>query len=110
MAQVDHVDEARSEEIVLLGRTGAVLHAVTARSLPDVDAAAVNTNYATEAGLKPSDAILREDPKGPYVNLIAVRKADADAAWVKDLVNAYHSPEVRAFVEAEFEGSVLPAW
>ena len=84
--------------------------AQTARSLPDVDAAAVNTNYATEAGLKPSDAILREDPKGPYVNLIAVRKADADAAWVKDLVNAYHSPEVRAFVEAEFEGSVLPAW
>ncbi|PTR12962.1 MetQ/NlpA family ABC transporter substrate-binding protein [Cereibacter azotoformans] len=84
--------------------------AQTARSLPDVDAAAVNTNYATEAGLKPSDAILREDPKGPYVNLIAVRKADADAAWVKDLVGAYHSPEVRAFIDAKFEGSVLPAW
>ncbi|GAA0284242.1 MetQ/NlpA family ABC transporter substrate-binding protein [Rhodovulum strictum] len=84
--------------------------AQTARALPDVDAAAVNTNYATEAGLTPSDAILREDPKGPYVNLIAVRKVDADAAWVKDLVEAYHSPEVREFVNSKFSGSVLPAW
>ena len=44
------------------------------RALDDVDAAAINTNYATQAGLDPvKDPILREDPKGPYVNLIAVR-------------------------------------
>ncbi len=35
------------------------------RSLPDVDAAGINTNYAKEAGLDPvKDPILREDPKG----------------------------------------------
>src|SRR6478609_7776536 len=46
------------------------------RALDDVDAAAINTNYATQAGLDPvKDPILREDPKGPYVNLIAVRSA-----------------------------------
>lgn len=45
------------------------------RALDDVDAAAINTNYATQAGLDP-DPILREDPRGPYVNLIAVRTAD----------------------------------
>jgi len=40
--------------------------AQTARTLDDVDVAAVNTNYATQAGLDPvKDAILREDPKGP---------------------------------------------
>ena len=40
----------------------------------DVDVAGVNTNYATQAGLDPvKDAILREDPKGPYANVIAVR-------------------------------------
>ena len=38
------------------------------RSLDDVDAAAINTNFAMEAGLKPKpDAIAIEDPKGPYV-------------------------------------------
>jgi D-methionine transport system substrate-binding protein len=36
------------------------------RSLDDVDAAAVNTSYATQAGLNPNkDAILKEEPKAP---------------------------------------------
>src|SRR3981189_3338228 len=57
--------------------------AQTARTLDDVDAAAVNTNYATQAGLDPvKDAILREDPKGPYANLIAVRTPDKDKPGV----------------------------
>lgn len=84
--------------------------AQTPRSLGDVDAAAVNTNYATEAGLDPSSALLREDPKGPYVNLIAVRSADKDKPWVAELLAAYHSPEVKAFVLEKFKGAVLPGW
>lgn len=84
--------------------------AQTARSLPDVDAAAINTNFAVAAGIEPTSAILREDPKGPYVNLIAVRRADADKPWVKTLVDAYRSPEVRQFVIERFKGSVLPSW
>ncbi|MBV8652708.1 MAG: MetQ/NlpA family ABC transporter substrate-binding protein [Alphaproteobacteria bacterium] len=84
--------------------------AQTPRSLDDVDAAAVNTNYATEAGLDPQSAILREDPKGPYVNLIAVRSADKDKPWVKDLLEAYRSPEVKAFILEKFKGAVLPSW
>ena len=84
--------------------------AQTPRSLADVDAAAINTNYAVEAGINPTDAILREDPKGPYVNVIAVRAADKDKAWVKTLLEAYHTPEVKAFVEQKFKGSVLAGW
>ncbi|WP_018259795.1 MetQ/NlpA family ABC transporter substrate-binding protein [Methylobacterium sp. WSM2598] len=84
--------------------------AQTPRSLDDVDAAAVNTNYATPAGLKPSDALLREAPKGPYVNVIAVRSADKDKPWVKALVESYRSPEVKAFIETTFKGAVLPSW
>ena len=84
--------------------------AQTPRSLDDVDAAAVNTNYATEAGLAPASAILREDPKGPYVNLLAVRAVDKDKPWVKDLVDSYQSPEVKAFVLEKFKGAVLPGW
>ncbi len=84
--------------------------AQTPRSLDDVDAAAVNTNYATPAGLKPQDAILREDPKGPYVNLLAVREQDKDKPWVKSLVESYRSPEVKAFIDKTFGGAVLASW
>lgn len=81
------------------------------RSLPDLAAAGINTNYAREAGLDPvKDPILREDPKGPYVNIIVVRAEDKDKPWVKTLVETYHSPEVRAFVDETFKGAVLPSW
>jgi D-methionine transport system substrate-binding protein len=81
------------------------------RVLEDVDAGVVNTNYATQAGLDPvKDAILREDPKGPYVNLIAVRAEDKDKPWVKALVESYHSPEVKQFVAEKFGGAVLAGW
>jgi D-methionine transport system substrate-binding protein len=84
--------------------------AQTARSLADVDAAAINTNYAVDAGIDPTSAILREDPKGPYVNLIAVRAEDENAPWVATLLEAYHTPEVKGFVEERFKGAVLPSW
>jgi D-methionine transport system substrate-binding protein len=85
--------------------------AQTARTLDDVDAAAINSNYATQAGLDPfKDAILREDPKGPYANLIAVRAVDKDKPWVRLLVESYQTPEIRDFVLAKFKGAVLPAW
>ncbi|QUS40518.1 MetQ/NlpA family ABC transporter substrate-binding protein [Tardiphaga alba] len=81
------------------------------RTLPDVDVAGINTNYASQAGLDPvKDAILREDPKGPYANIIVVRTADKDKPWVKTLVESYQSPEVKAFIEEKFKGSVLATW
>jgi D-methionine transport system substrate-binding protein len=81
------------------------------RALDDVDAAAINTNYATQAGLDPvKDPILREDPKGPYVNLIAIRSVDKDKPWVKTLVESYTSPEVKEFILTKFKGAVLPSW
>lgn len=85
--------------------------AQTPRALDDVDVAAVNTNFAIPAGLNPSrDAILREDPKGPYVNLIAVRSVDRGKPWVKTLVESYRSPEVKAFIESKYQGAVLSSW
>ncbi|POR46119.1 MetQ/NlpA family ABC transporter substrate-binding protein [Bosea psychrotolerans] len=84
--------------------------AQTPRSLADVAAAAINTNYAVDAKIEPTSAILREDPKGPYVNVIAVRAADKDKPWVKTLVEAYHTPEIKAFVAERFKGAVLAGW
>lgn len=81
------------------------------RALPDLDAAAINTNFATQAGLVPQrDAIAIEDLKGPYANLIAVRAQDANKPWVKQLVEAYHSDEVRDFIKTQFKGALIPTW
>ena len=78
------------------------------RSLDDLDAAAINTNYALPAGLSPAkDAIAQEAAKSPYVNLLAVREQDKDKPWVGKLVKAYQSEEIRKFIQAEFKGAVL---
>lgn len=78
------------------------------RTLDDLDAAAVNTNYALPAGLQPGrDSIAQESAKSPYVNLIAVRDQDKDKPWVAKLVKAYQSDEIRRFVQAEFKGAVV---
>lgn len=84
--------------------------AQTPRTLADVAAAAINTNYAVDAKIEPTSAILREDPKGPYVNLIAVRAVDKDKPWVKTLVETYHTPEIKAFIAERFKGNVLAGW
>ncbi|MEC5387527.1 MetQ/NlpA family ABC transporter substrate-binding protein [Uliginosibacterium sp. H3] len=81
------------------------------RSLDDLDAAAINGNYAESAGLDPiRDGIAVEGPTGPYANLIAVRAADKDKPWVKKLVTAYQSAEVKQFIRTTFKDSVIPAW
>jgi D-methionine transport system substrate-binding protein len=82
-----------------------------ARSLDDLDASAINTNFALQAGLVPTrDAIAIEEARSPYANLIAVRTADKDKPWVAKLVKAYQSPEVRAYVSEKFAGSMVPAF
>ena len=78
------------------------------RALDDLDAAAINTNYALPAGLSPAkDAIAQEAAKSPYVNVLAVREQDKDKPWVAKLVKAYHSEEIRKFIQTEFKGAVL---
>ena len=81
------------------------------RTLDDLDAAGINTNFAIPAGLHPGkDAIVREAANSPYVNLIAVRDQDKNKPWVAKLVKAYQSDEVRKFVQVEFKGSVIPGF
>lgn len=81
------------------------------RSLDDVDAAVINTNYAMEAGLNPKkDAIAIEGEKSPYANIIVVRSADKDAPWAKTLVEAYHDESIRKFINDEYKGALIPSW
>ena len=81
------------------------------RALDDADVAAVNTNFAIQAGLLPSrDAIAMESLKSPYANVIAVRAADKDSPVLKKLLKAYQSDEVKQFIKTEFKDSVFAAW
>jgi D-methionine transport system substrate-binding protein len=80
-------------------------------ALDDVDASAINANYALLAGLNPQrDSILLEKPQSRYVCEIVVRTKDRDAPWVKKLVASYQSPEVKAFIEKRFPGAGFAGW
>ena len=81
------------------------------RSLADLDAAVINTNYAIASGLSPKeDSIAMESAENPYVNVIAVRKGDEDAAWVETLLKAYHSDEIKTFIDESYQGTVITSW
>jgi D-methionine transport system substrate-binding protein len=83
------------------------------RSLPDVDAAAINNNYAVQAGLDPvRDTLIKESEAeyGHWINIIAVREEDKDKPWVARLVDAYHADAVKDFVLTRFKGAYVPAW
>lgn len=71
---------------------------------------AVIQSYGRWKRLKRKGDPPREDPKGPYINLVAARLADKDKPWLKLLVQSYQTPEVREFVLSKFKGAVLPSW
>ncbi|WKD30099.1 MetQ/NlpA family ABC transporter substrate-binding protein [Halomonas sp. KG2] len=80
------------------------------RVLPDVDMAFINNTFAQPAGLSLSDAIIKEGPESPYVNLIAVRGGDEDREEIRQLVDAYQRDEVIEKAEELFKGAAVPGW
>jgi D-methionine transport system substrate-binding protein len=81
------------------------------RVLDDLDAAAINTNYAMPAGLAPSkDAIYIEHEDSPYANIVVVRTADLNKKKYEQLMQALHSPEVQAAAKKLFADQAIPAW
>lgn len=81
------------------------------RAYQEVALAAINTNYAFAIDLLPSqDALFVEEKDSPYANLIVVRVQDLNEPWVKQLVDAYHSPEVVAKAQALFRDEAVAAF
>jgi D-methionine transport system substrate-binding protein len=76
------------------------------RSLDDTDFSFVNGNFALASGLKLTEALALEKTSPTYQNLVAVRTADKDAPWVKDIADAYRSREFLAITETRFAGFV----
>ncbi|MET4562508.1 MetQ/NlpA family ABC transporter substrate-binding protein [Lysinibacillus parviboronicapiens] len=81
------------------------------RSLDDVDASAINTNYALEGGYNPvKDALIIEDSQSPYVNIIATTKDKKDDAAIQKVVKWLTSDKARQFFEEQYKGAVVPAF
>ncbi|WP_165675733.1 MetQ/NlpA family ABC transporter substrate-binding protein [Metapseudomonas otitidis] len=81
------------------------------RVLTQVDLALINTNYALEAKLNPTqDALAIEGSDSPYVNILVSRADNKDSADMQKLAKALHSPEVKKFIEEKYKGAVVPAF
>lgn len=82
------------------------------RSLPDVDIAVINGNYAIEAGLKVSDALAVEasdsEAATTYGNVVAVQEGKEEDEKTKALMEALTSDTVKEFMEQTYEGAVVP--
>ena len=78
------------------------------RSLEDTDYSFVNGNFALASGLKLSDALAAEKISPNYQNLVAVRSADKDKPWVKDLEAAYRSRAFLDVINQRFAGFAKP--
>jgi D-methionine transport system substrate-binding protein len=80
-----------------------------ARSLDDVDAAAITGNYAVPAGLDPlHDSLAVEKPDSAYCCLVVVRASDQGRDWAKTLASGYADPGVKQWVLDTFKGAVVP--
>jgi len=80
------------------------------RALDDVDFAAVQGNFAIFSGLKLTNAFALEKMTTPYINVLAVKKANANAEWAQDIVAAYKSATFKAAILADrfYDGFTLP--
>ncbi|MBP2078339.1 MetQ/NlpA family ABC transporter substrate-binding protein [Oceanobacillus polygoni] len=80
------------------------------RQLGEVDAAAINSNFAMDAGLVPGEDSIFIEQDSTFVNLIAVREENKDDEAVQQFIDIYQSDEVKQFVEETFQGSVVTGW
>ena len=80
-------------------------------SLDNVNLVVMNSNYAAMAGFIPiKDALLLEASDSSYTSVLAVRTNEKDNPAVQKLITAYHSEEVKQFVNEHFKGTMLAAW
>lgn len=81
-------------------------------SLPDLDIAVINGNYAIDAGLKVSEALAIEAADGAateyYQNVIAVKEGNENSEKIQVLLKALKSDAVKSYIESTYDGAVVP--
>ncbi|PZM13623.1 MetQ/NlpA family lipoprotein [Rhizobium tubonense] len=84
---------------------------IVGRSIDDLDAAVVNTDWALKSGLSAQDRIAQEPvTDNPYRNFIAVKQGSENEAWVKTLVASYQNDTVKAAFDKVYKGTGISAY
>ena len=83
------------------------------RTLQDVSFGVINGNYAMEAGLTVADNSLvyesaDSEAIARYVNVIAVKEGNENSDKIKALVEALKSDVVKAYINDNYNGGVIP--
>ncbi len=82
------------------------------RSLPDVDVAIINGNFALLGGLNASNALAVEaadsQAASTFANIIAVRAGDENRPELKALVEVLKSAPLKQYMIDTYKGAVLP--
>ena len=89
--------------------------AVVPTVIKDVDIAALNGNYAIQAGFDVTkDALQLEKADGlaakTYANILVVKEGNEDTAKTKELKKALNSDEVRDYINDNYKGAVVPVF
>jgi D-methionine transport system substrate-binding protein len=81
------------------------------RSLLEVDAAAINGNFALQAGFHPvEDSLIIEGADSPYVNVVVVRRGHEESPKILALKKALLSDKVRKHIYDTYDGAVIPVF
>ena len=82
-----------------------------ARMYDDADAVVMTPAYASPLGLTPkSDALLTEGVENDFAITLVARKDNADWEPIQKLAEAMTSPEVRKFLEENYDETAIPAF
>lgn len=88
-----------------------VLEAAQApRALEDADFAVITGNYAIDAGIKLTEALLLEKPIDEHILVVAVRAENKEQPFVQEIIAAYQSPEFKQYIldDEEYRLYALP--
>lgn len=75
----------------------------------DFDVYITNTNKALEAGVDTTKYLFREDADSPYANIVVTTADRANDPAILAVVKALQSESTRAYIEATYNGAVVPA-
>ncbi len=76
-----------------------------------VTGAVINTNYALEANLDPTqDALHIEGKDSPYPNVLVAKAERAEEPVLKQVADELNSEEVRNFIIDKYKGAIVPAF
>lgn len=103
---LDIVDNPKNIEFVEVAPEQLV------RTLPDVDIAVINGNYAIEGGLHVKDALAAESAESvaaqTYKNIVVVQKKDENNEAIKRLVEVLQSDAIKDYINETYDGAVVP--